>query len=366
MSDLQDISYLQMAYALAEKAKGWASPNPYVGAVVAKGGVIAGYGYHERPGKPHAEIEAFQRAGALSHKSTAYITLEPCVHWGRTPPCVDTIIQAKPKKVVISALDPNPLVFKKGVKKLREAGIEVSLGLLEEKNSLLNETYIKYITKKKPFVVAKVAASLDGKIATKKFSSRWISSSTTREYIHLLRGEYDAIMIGINTLINDDPRLTIRHPHWGRKRLTRVILDSHLRFPLKAKILETLPQGKIIIFTLSRSSSRKAESLRKRGAEVIPVPQYKSRIDIKKVLERLAAQQLASVLVEGGASLLTSMIEENLADKIFVTISPKMIGGKEAPSFLQGEGINLIKDSLRLKKTQVFQIDEDIIVEGYF
>jgi len=366
MSDLQDISYLRMAYALAEKAKGWASPNPYVGAVVVKRGIIAGYGYHERPGKLHAEALALQRAGSLSYKSTAYITLEPCVHWGRTPPCVDTILQAKPKKVVISALDPNPLVFKKGIKKIREAGIEVSLGLLGEKNSLLNETYIKYITKKKPFVVAKMAASLDGKIATKKFSSRWISSSATREYIHLLRGEYDAIMIGINTLINDDPHLTIRHPNWERKHLTRVILDSHLRFPLRAKILDTLPQGKILVFTLPRFSSRKAEALRKRGAEVIPVPQYKSRVDIKKVLKRLAAQQLASVLVEGGASLLTSMIEENLVDKIFVTISPKMIGGKEAPSFLQGKGINLIKDSLRLKRTRVFQIDEDIIVEGYF
>lgn len=366
MSDLKDISYLQMAYALAEKAKGWASPNPYVGAVVVKRDIIAGYGYHERPGKPHAEAIAFQRAGSLSHNSIAYITLEPCVHWGRTPPCVDTILQAKPKKVVISALDPNPLVFKKGIKKIREAGIGVSLGLLEEKNRRLNEAYTKYITKKIPFVVAKVAVSLDGKIATKTFSSQWISSSATREYIHLLRGEYDAIMIGINTLINDDPQLTIRHPHWGRKRLTRVILDSHLRFPLKAKILDTVSQGKILIFTLPQSSPKKAEELRKRGAEVIPVPQSTSHIDIEKVLEWLAKQKLASVLVEGGSFLLTSMIEENLVDKIFVTISPKMIGGKDAPSFLQGKGVDLIKDSLRLETTRVFQIDEDIIVEGYF
>lgn len=366
MRKLKDISYLQMAYALAEKAKGWASPNPYVGAVVVKRDVIAGYGYHERPGKLHAEALAFQRAGSLSRNSTAYITLEPCVHWGRTPPCVDTILQAKPKKVVISALDPNPLVFKKGIKKIREAGIEVSLGLLEEKNSNLNETYIKYITKKVPFVVAKVAVSLDGKIATKKFSSQWISSSKTREYTHLLRGEFDAVMIGINTLINDDSRLTIRHPNWGRKRLMRVILDSHLRFPLKAKMLDTLSQGKILVFTLPQSSPKKAEALRKRGADVIAVPQSKSSIDIKKVLEWLARQQTASVLVEGGASLLTSMIEEELVDKIFVTISPKLIGGKDAPSFLHGKGATLIKDSLRLKTTSVFQIDEDIILEGYF
>lgn len=366
MKNFKDISYLQMAYALAEKAKGWASPNPYVGAVVIKKDIIAGYGYHEKPGKPHAEVLAFQRAGSLAHNSTAYITLEPCVHWGRTPPCVDTILRAKPRRVIISALDPNPLVFKKGVKKIRESGIEVSLGLLEEKNRHLNETYIKFITRKTPFVVVKVAMSLDGKIATKNFSSQWISSSKTREYIHLLRGEFDAIMIGINTLIQDDPRLTVRHPNWSEKRLTRVIIDSHLRFPLRAKILEALSKGKISIFTLPQSSPKKADALRKKGAEVIPTPSSNSKVDIKNVLKRLGKQQISSVLVEGGAHLVTYMLEEKLVDKIFVTISPKLIGGKNAPSFLQGKGVDLIKDSLRLRTTNVFQIDEDIILEGYF
>lgn len=366
MRNLKDISYFQMAYALAEKAKGWASPNPYVGAVVVKRGIIIGYGYHERPGKPHAEALAFQRAGSLSRNSTAYITLEPCVHWGRTPPCVDIILRAKPKKVFISALDPNPLVFKKGVKKIKEAGIEVSLGLLKEKNNKLNETYIKYITKKIPFIVAKAALSLDGKIATKKFSSQWISSSKTREYVHLLRGEFDALMIGINTLIKDDPQLTIRHPNWGQKSLVRIILDSRLRFPLKARILNTLSQGKVIVFTLPQSSPKKAEILRKKGLEVISIPSSASKIDLKKVLLWLGKHQIASLLVEGGGLVLTSILEEKLVDKIFITISPRLIGGKNAPSFLQGEGVDLIKDSLRLKKTTIFRIDEDIVVEGYF
>lgn len=366
MKNLKDIFFLQMAYGLAEKAKGWASPNPYVGAVVVKRDVIAGYGYHEKPGQPHAEALAFQRAGSLSHNSTVYITLEPCVHWGRTPPCVDIILQAKPKKVVISALDPNPLVFKKGIRKIREAGIEVSLGLLEGKNRRLNETYIKYITKKIPFVVAKVAVSLDGKMATKKFSSQWISSSKTREYIHLLRGEFDAVMIGINTLLKDDPQLTVRHPNWRRKYLARIILDSRLRFPLRAKILNTIAQGKIFVFTLPQSSEKKAEALRKKGVEVIFLPLSASKIDLEKVLIWLGKQQISSVLIEGGALLLTSMLEEKLVDKIFVSISPKLIGGKNAPSFLQGKGVNLIKDSLRLKKISSFEIDEDIFVEGYF
>jgi len=366
MKDLNDFSYLEMAYALAEKAKGKASPNPLVGAVIVRRGAIIGHGFHEAAGKPHAEIIALREAGSLSKGSTAYITLEPCVHWGRTPPCVDSILEARLKRVVISALDPNPLVFQKGVKKMRGAGIEVSVGLFEERNRRLNETYIKYITQRIPFVAAKAALSLDGKIATRKFDSKWISSAQTREYVHLLRGEFDALMIGINTLLRDDPRLTIRHPNWKGKRITRIILDSELRFPLKAKILSTLPQGKILIFTLKTSSPRKKEALEKRGVEVIPLPGSPSRIDLKEVLSWLGKRQISSLLVEGGSLLLTSMIEERLVDKVFLTISPKLIGGKKAPSFFQGEGTEFIKGSLCLKKINCFQIDKDIIWEGYF
>jgi len=365
MNILKDFSYLKMAYALAEKAKGWVSPNPYVGAVIVRKDAIVGYGYHEAPGKPHAEIIALKRAASLSKKSTAYITLEPCVHWGRTPPCVESIIQAGLKKVIVSALDPNPLVYKKGIKKIREAGIDVSVGLLEEKNKVLNEFYLKYITQRIPFVTAKVAISLDGKIATKKFSSQWISSSGTREYVHLLRGEYDAVMIGINTFIKDDPQLTVRHPSWKGKQITRIILDSHLRFPLKAKILSTLNKGKIIVFTLEKSSRKKAETLKKKGVEVISLPSS-SEINLKEVLAYLGKMEISSLLVEGGGCLLTSIIEQNLIDKIFLSISPKLIGGEKAPSFLQGEGVEFIKDSLALKRIHYFQIDEDIIVEGYF
>lgn len=364
MRDIKDLSYLQMAYALAEKAVGWASPNPYVGAVVVKHGTIAGYGYHERPGNPHAEVIACQRAGSRARNSTVYVTLEPCVHWGRTPPCVETLLEAKPKRVVVSALDPNPLVFKKGIQKIKEAGIDLSWGLLEENNRRLNETYIKYIINNIPFVVAKAATSLDGKIATRTFSSRWISSSETREYIHLLRGECDALMVGINTIIKDDPQLTVRHRNWGRKNLTRVILDSHLRFPLKAKILNTLQRGKILVFTLDHSSKKRAEELRKKGVDVIPLSS--PRIPLKGVLSWLGKQKISSVLVEGGGSLLTSMIEENLVDKIILSLSPKLVGGKNAPSFFEGEGVELIKDALRLKRARLFPIGEDIIYEGYF
>lgn len=364
MKDLKDRSYLEMAYTLAEQARGWASPNPYVGAVIVKNNIIVGCGYHEKPGQPHAEAVALQRAGALSRNSTAYITLEPCVHWGRTPPCVETLMMAKPRRVVISALDPNPLVFKKGVKKMREAGIDVACGLLAEKNRRLNETYNKYITTHIPFVAVKAAVSLDGKIATKTYSSQWISSPRMREYIHLLRGEFDALMIGINTLIKDNPRLTVRHPNWRGKTLTRIILDSHLRFPLKARILDTLRKGPIRVFTLVTSSPRKTAALRKKGVDVIPLPGDK--ISLKKVFLTLGKKSISSVLVEGGGSLLTSMIEQGLVDKMFATISPKLIGGSDAPTLLGGKGVSLIQDAHRLKKTRVFQIDNEIFLEGYF
>lgn len=364
MRDLKDLIYLQMAYALAEKAIGWSSPNPYVGAVVVKNGHIAGFGYHKGPGKPHAEVVACQRAGSYARNSTIYVTLEPCVHWGRTPPCVESLLKAQPKRVVVSALDPNPVVFKKGIKRIREAGIDVSWGLLQEKNKRLNEAYIKHITQKIPFVVAKAASSLDGKIATRTYSSRWISSSQTREYIHLLRGEYDAIMVGINTIIRDNPQLTLRHQNWRGKALVRVILDSKLRIPLTSKILNTLSQGKIFIFTLDRFSQRKAQALREKGAEVVSL--HSPRIELCQVLSWLGKQNISSVLVEGGGTLLTSIIEEKLVDKIFLTISSKLIGGENAPSLLQGKGIDLIKDALRLKRTRLFSIGEDIIYEGYF
>jgi diaminohydroxyphosphoribosylaminopyrimidine deaminase/5-amino-6-(5-phosphoribosylamino)uracil reductase len=363
MKDLKDIFYLQMAYALAEKAKGWASPNPYVGTVIVRKDVIVGHGYHAKPGLPHAEAVALQRAGSLSRNSTAYITLEPCVHWGKTPPCTEAILQARLKRVIISALDPNPLVFKKGFKKIKQAGIEVSAGLLEEKNRRLNEVYLKYITKNTPFVIAKAAISVDGKIATRKFSSRWISSPQTRKYFQLLRGEYDALMVGINTLIKDDPLLTVRHPNWKGRRIVRVILDSQLRFPLGAKILSTLSQGRIIVFSLKKASQRKAEALRKKGAEVIFLSS--PALDLKKVLTWLGKNEMSSVLVEGGSRVLTSMLEKNLVDKIFVSISPKLIGGKQAPSLLQGKGADFIDNSISLKRKNSFQIDEDIIVEGY-
>ncbi len=365
-ASIRDANYLEMCYALAEKARGYTSPNPYVGAVIVRQDEVVGWGYHEKCGREHAEAAALDRAGQRARGATAYVTLEPCIHWGRTPPCLDRILQSQLKRVVVSDYDPNPRVHRKGMGRLRAAGIAVSIGLLREKNRRLNEAYIKFITQKIPFVILKAAASLDGKIATRTYSSQWISSSSTREYIHLMRGEYDAIMVGINTILKDDPRLTIRHPHWRNKRLTRVILDSRLRLPLTARILSTLPRGEILVFTSHAAASKKARALEERGVRVITLPESGGRLQLGAVLEGLGQREISSVLVEGGGRLFTEFLEQRLADKILVTYSPLLIGGKRAPSFFQGDGIRFLEEALRLHKTRSFKNGNDILVEGYF
>ena len=365
MNSYSDKAYLEMAYSLAEKAKGWSSPNPYVGAVIVNNGDIVGVGYHEKPGLPHAEIIALNQAGVKARNATAYITLEPCTHWGRTPPCVDTVLKSGLKRIVISSFDPNPLVYTKGYEKIKAAGIEVCIGLLEEKNKRLNETYIKYITQKIPFVTIKAALSLDGKTATRTSDSQWISSPETREYIHLLRGEYDSLLVGINTILRDDPLLTVRHPNWKAKQITRVILDTKLRFPQNAKIADTLSEGKILIFTAEKNRGGKADSLRKKGVEIFHLPADNGKIKLKSVLTQLGERGISSLIVEGGNTLQTSFLDNRLVDKVFLTLSPKLIGGKEAAYFYQGQGAELINNAMQLKNLSFLQIGDDILIEGY-
>jgi len=366
MIDHQDCSYLEMAYSLAAKAKGWASPNPYVGAVVVREGRIVGWGYHERPGKPHAEIIALRRAGPRARGGTLYLTLEPCVHWGRTPPCIDTVLKAGLRRVVVSSLDPNPVVFRKGIGALRRAGIDVTVGLLQERNAVLNEAYIKYMTRNIPFVILKAALSLDGRPATRTLNSRWISSAETREYVHLLRGECDALMVGINTIIRDDPRLTVRHPQWGKKNIMRVILDSNLRIPLRARILSTLANGDILVFASTDAPTRKREELMSRGVEVVGLHGSARGLFLNEVLARLGERGIASLLVEGGSRLLTAMLEGHYADKLFLAFSPRLIGGERAPSVFEGRGAALVRESLEIRRLSVIRIGKETILEGYF
>ncbi len=366
MNTTRDLACMEMAYGLAEKARGRTSPNPLVGAIVVSKGRVVGHGFHEEAGKPHAEVLALRMAGALAKDATLYLTLEPCVHWGRTPPCVDTVLAAGLRRAVVSAIDPNPLVHTKGIRRLEAAGLDVSVGLLEERNAGLNEAYTKYITRKIPFVTLKAALTLDGKIACRTGDSQWISSAGTRDYVHLLRGEHDALMIGVNTLIADDPLLTIRHANWGAKKIVRVILDSRLRFPLTAKILSTLPRGKVVVFAGHGAPAAKARALEARGVEVLFPAGGARAWTLERVLAELGRREIAALLVEGGSRLFTAFVESGLADKAVLTYAPRLVGGVAAPGFIGGKGAAKIGEGFSLKRARSFSVDDDIILEGYF
>jgi len=362
----QDLAYMEMAYSLAEKARGQTSPNPCVGAVITLRDKIVGWGYHQEAGQPHAEIIALERAGKRAEGATLYLTLEPCVHWGKTPPCVDRLVKVGLKKAIISSLDPNPLVYQKGAARLKEAGIEVATGVLAEKNELLNEAYNKYITSKIPFVCLKVAMSLDGKIASSSGDSHWISSEESRNFVQHLRAEYEALMVGVNTVLRDNPLLNVRLPGLAKRKLVRVILDSRLRFPLEAKMLERAEDGRIIIFSGQEAPFHKIEALKQKGAEVIQVYSDHGLIDLKAVLKELGQREISSVLVEGGAQVLTSFIEQKLADKGFFFISPKLVGGEKSLTPFEGPGMSSVAEAMELRNIRHFSLKNDIILEGYF
>jgi len=362
----KDLALMEMAYSLAEKGRGRTSPNPCVGAVVVKNGQIIGWGYHQEAGQPHAEIIALKRAGRQVKEATLYLTMEPCIHQGRTPPCIDRLIDSGLKKVVISAYDPNPLVFKKGVARLRAAGIQVVIGALSELNQQLNEAYIKYITSGLPLVALKVALSLDGKVATVSGQSKWISSEESRFFVQNLRTEYDAVLVGINTVLKDNPLLTIRLESQAKKRWHRVILDSRLRFPVQARMLKKPEEGQVLIFSGPGISRRRIKKLGEKGAEVVQVPAASGQVDLKAVLQELGRRQISSVLVEGGAEILTSFLQSKLADKAFFFLSPKLIGGEKALTPFEGLGVNSMAKALKLRRVRHFAINKDIIIEGYF
>jgi diaminohydroxyphosphoribosylaminopyrimidine deaminase / 5-amino-6-(5-phosphoribosylamino)uracil reductase len=366
MTGPSDRAWMEMAYGLAEKARGRTSPNPLVGAVVVRDGAVAGFGFHEEPGKPHAEIIALGRAGTKARGATLYVTLEPCVHWGRTPPCVDTVLAAGLGRVIISAVDPNPLVDGRGLRRLKEAGIEVAAGLLAEKNAALNETYIKYITRRSPFVTLKAALTVDGKIACRTGDSKWISSVATRDFVHLLRGEQDALMIGVGTLLADDPRLTVRHALWARKKVMRIVLDRRLRIPLEARMLAARGGGPILIFAGREAPAEKIGELERRGAEVVQPPAGTDAWPLDLVLAELGRRECAALLIEGGSRLFTSFIEARLADKAVLTLAPRLAGGAAAPGLFGGEGAASMAAALPLRRTRTFAVGDDIILEGYF
>jgi len=365
MTDARDLALMDMAYGLAEKALGCACPNPHVGAVIVKGGAVVGHGHHEGPGTAHAEAVALARAGRRARGATLYVTLEPCVHWGRTPPCLDAVVDSGVARVVVSTIDPNPAVRNRGILGLRRAGIAVDLGTRAERGRRLNEAYAKWISARRPFVTLKAALSLDGKMATRTFASTWVSGPEAREYMHLVRAEHDAVLVGARTAEFDDPRLTVRHPNWPGKKIIRVVLDPGLRLSPRARLFRSPKDGRVLVFTRAGASARRAASLSEQGAEIIALPGRSPRLDLERVLSSLGERGVTSVLVEGGGAVAASFLDARLADRVLLSLSPRLIGGRRAVAFYAGRGAAGLGDALKLSRLSAFRVGADFIVEGY-
>ena len=349
---------------LAGKAFGRTSPNPMVGAVVVKRGKIVGEGYHSRAGQPHAEIEALSRAGHNALSADLYVNLEPCCHFGRTPPCTEAIIEAGIKRVFVGMKDPNKEVSGKGLRSLKKHGIIIVSDVLKAECVKLNESFIKVMKTGMPFVVLKSAMSLDGKIATRSGDSRWISGKLARNHVHKIRNQVDAILVGTETVLKDDPRLTCRLKAGDVKHPVRIILDRRNRIPLTAKVFKNSRSQKVVYVTGPDISSRRLKTLISNKVVVLNGKILKSEFDIKHLLKELGSMDMNSVLIEGGADLNSSVVKAGVVDRVVAFISPILIGGAQAPSFVGGQGVLKVKGAMKLKDINVTKIGEDIIVEA--
>lgn len=357
-----DEKYMRLAMQLAGNAIGRTSPNPLVGAVIVKDNRVVGCGWHRKAGTPHAEVHALNQAGELAQGADVYVTLEPCAHYGKTPPCAKALVEAKVKNVYGGLLDVNPKVAGKGFKILEDAGIHVEYGFLQDELRKQNEVFFKWIEHKKTFVVLKAAMTLDGKIATATGQSKWITNETSRAYGYKLRDIYDGIMVGINTVIEDNPMLTARVD--GGKNPIRIVVDSSLRIDINANVVQD-KSAKTIIATTDKADKDKILKLQAQDVDVIVVDKDKNdKVDIEKLLDILGQQNICSILVEGGATLSGSFVAKKLVDKVYFFIAPKIIGGKEAKTPVAGTGILNLQEALALKDIQIEKLEEDILIIG--
>jgi len=356
-----DEYYMRMALKLALKAKGKTSPNPLVGALVVKAGKVIGKGFHARAGLAHAEIVALDEAGRNTRGATLYVTLEPCAHTGRTPPCVDRVIQSGIKEVVVGMIDPNPLNNGRGILLLKQGNIKVRLGILSEQVREINKSFVKYISSGIPFITVKVAESLDGRIATFTGESKWISSDKSRVFAHKIRNDYDAIMVGVNTVLRDNPRL---NPVPLKKQLTKVIVDSNLSTPENANIFSS--PGKVIIITLPSRPGQETENRKSLSAKatILEVKEKDGQINLRDALKKLARLKISNIIVEGGGTLIGSLFDERLVDRILFFISPKIIGGKDAVSSVMGRGVKRPDQAIKLVGMKMRHFAEDVLVEA--
>jgi diaminohydroxyphosphoribosylaminopyrimidine deaminase/5-amino-6-(5-phosphoribosylamino)uracil reductase len=358
-----DVKHMRRALALAALGRGTTSPNPLVGAVVARGDRVIGQGFHVRPGEPHAEALALAQV-ANAAGATLYTNLEPCCHTGRTPPCVDGIVRAQIGRVVAAMRDPNPRVHGGGFRALRRHGVDVDVGLLRDEASRLNEAFIKRASTGLPFVTLKGASSLDGRIATRTGDSKWITSSLARRHARILRLEHDAIVVGIGTALADDPRLNRRPRCAGASPFVRVVVDRTLRLPVRSRLVSTRREGPVLVFCGPDAASSKRRRLLAAGVELISVPLRRGRIDLESVLRRLAERGLNRVLVEGGGELHASFIEHHLADRLVLYLAPRLLGGASARPLVGGDGVARVQSAAALGSTRCTRIGDGWLIEG--
>jgi diaminohydroxyphosphoribosylaminopyrimidine deaminase/5-amino-6-(5-phosphoribosylamino)uracil reductase len=326
---------------------------------------VVGTGYHEAAGGPHAEINALAAAGDLGRGGTLYVTLEPCNHHGRTPPCTEAILRSGVRRVVVGCLDPNPQVRGGGAEVLRGRGLDVEVGVEEEGCRRLNDAFIKHVTTGLPLVMAKVAASLDGRIATRTGDSRWISNERSRRFVHRLRWAADAILVGVGTIVADNPKLTARGPTRGRRKPLRVILDTHLRTPLESRVVTSGEEAPTVIATGPEPDWERLAVFEKQGVEVLPLPLEEGWVSLPALLKVLGARQITSVLVEGGAEVHGSFFRAGLVDKVYFFFAPKIMGGRDAVPMVGGTGVASVAESALLSRLRLRRFDGDIMVEAF-
>lgn len=361
----EDSKFLKQTLNLAKRGVGWTNPNPMAGALLVKNGQVIGKGYHQGLGFPHAEIEALRSCKVSPKGTTLFVNLEPCVHFGKTPPCVREIIKARIKRVICSTLDPNPKVNGQGITKLQKMGIDVSVGLLEDEAITLNEAFFTFHLKKRPFIAIKFASSLDGKIATSNGDSRWITNEKARLYARLLRGQYQAVLVGINTVLKDDPHLGVRMK--GKKDPLRIILDSSLKIPLNSQVLR---DNNVLVATTDLAHKDKLEKLTKKGVEIIVFKEKEqgsstSKVPINKLISELVKREIISILVEGGGNTLGRFVDAGLVDKVYVFHAPVLIGGKKAISAIGGQGFARVSKALHLKNVSFKKFSDNMLTIGY-
>ena len=364
-----DEQFMKMALDLAILGRGTTSPNPMVGAVVVKNGKVIGKGYHQAAGLAHAEVEALEEAGLQAKNATLYVTLEPCNHHGRTPPCTEKILKAGIDRLVVAMPDPNPDVRGGGLEYLAQKGLKIVRGVCQREANELNEFFVKYITTGKPFVIVKCAATLDGQIATRSGDAKWVSSAASRNYVHHLRHAVDAILVGIGTVEKDDPQLTTRLPEGGGRNPIRLILDTHLKISEKSQVVQSTHEAETWILSAQAAHSNKTRAKRKRlertGVRLLTAPIHAKHIDLGQLMTILGHEQITSLLIEGGGEIIASAIAAEIVDKIMFFYAPKILGGNDGIPICKGQGKDRMQAAWPVSNIRVHRFDDDIMIEGY-